>query len=108
MANVIIGSDLVYEASPYKDLAELLGWAATNNPKLERILIVTPLQRKCNKEFLALMEEKGFSYEVTRLDDDFYHAPLFKDAKDSYKIYPGIMEGANTMYTTFDLFTFTL
>ena len=52
-----------------------------------------------------MMEERGFHWNVQRLEDAYFLQPALQDVKESRKMYPGLDE-EDRDNLTFDLFSF--
>ena len=97
----VMATDVVYDGSPYGDLAKLLRAIKERYPKCE-INVMLPLERKMGQDFKDKMEGEGFKHTVQTLSDSFYRYQALPDRKESEKYYPGLSA------LTFHLYKFDL
>eukprot|EP00347_Sterkiella_histriomuscorum_P015695 403356046 len=97
----IIATDVIYQGSPYPQLAQLLH-KLLNQYKNCQALIIIPDQRMCKEDFLEKMKELGFKWEVEELNEGKYLCKALDNDKESDKYYPGLTR------LTFKLYKFSL
>ena len=85
----VMATDVVYDGSPYGDLAKLLHAIKKRHPQCE-INVMLPLERKKGQDFKDKMESQGFKHTVETLSDEYYRQPALPKAKESEKYYPGL------------------
>ena len=95
----VIATDVVYDGSPYGDLAKLLRAIKERHPQCV-VNVMLPLERKKGQDFKEKMSDAGFKHTIETLSDDYYRKAPLPDAKESDKYYPGL----NAL--TFHLYSF--
>ena len=98
--DMIIATDVIYQGSPYDKLSELVKEFFKVSSKSIEFKIIIPKQRDSLKDFLSIMKENGFNYEIEELTDPKYTLPALENVKESDKLYPGLKA------LDFDLYTF--
>ena len=95
----VMATDVVYDGSPYADLAKLLHAIKEKHAQCE-VNVMLPLERKKGQDFKDKMSGEGFKHKVQTLSDEYYRQPALPDAKESEKYYPGLSA------LTFHLYSF--
>lgn len=88
--DIVIGSDLIYQGSPFDKLADLLSHLNSSNPLT--VLICMPEKRGCTDDFIEEMKRVGFSSKRYPVPIELSAKGVLRDKKESTKLYPGLDE----------------
>ena len=94
----VIATDVVYDGSPYAQLADLLR-AIKDRHSSCQIQVMLPGARGKGQDFLAHMTAKNFTHDFVLLNSSIYRQAVIGDAKESRKWYPGIEELEFRLYS---------
>ena len=58
--NLILGTDVVFDGSPYADFVKVCKQCADSNQKVKVLVVMPTNDRKCADHFIGLMQDAGF------------------------------------------------
>lgn len=93
--DIIVGTELVYQGGPLKELAHLIKYLLRKNGVC---YISMPLQRSMTSTFQGFLNEIDLEIETQKLDDERLYSKSISDKKEDVKLFEDLKKMNITLY----------